>query len=137
MDNFSPNQCPQCGKAIVGRSDKKFCDAYCRNSFNNQHITADEQYIKMTNTIIRKNRRILKTLCPEGKATVRREILETMGYDFRYFSGLYTSGKSKLRYFLLYDYAFAPIYDHEVAKSLIVQRQTYMNQHSDVWSGYI
>ena len=64
--------CKQCGKNITGRLDKKFCDDYCRNTYNNQNKRDDELLIQGINRIIRKNRRILKTLCPVGKAAVRR-----------------------------------------------------------------
>lgn len=29
--------CCQCGKKVIGRTDKKFCDAMCKNSFHNDH----------------------------------------------------------------------------------------------------
>lgn len=122
----------QCSKPLAGRSDKKFCDAYCRNTYNNKNKAQEEVYIQEVNTRIRKNRRILKTLCPEGKATVRKEILETMNYDFNFFSGLF---KSKLLYYLVYDYAFSPITDHNgIEKALIVKRQSYMQEIGfDLW----
>ena len=107
MNNLAPNKCLKCGKALSGRSDKKFCDAYCRNAYNNQHKAIDEQFINLVNSSIRRNRRILKSLSPEGKATVRKEVLDQMGYDFRYFSGLFKT-QSNL-YYLVYDYAFSPI----------------------------
>lgn len=28
--------CLDCGKALVGRADKKFCDDSCRNNYNNR-----------------------------------------------------------------------------------------------------
>lgn len=28
--------CLNCDKTLKGRTDKKFCDDYCRNSYNNQ-----------------------------------------------------------------------------------------------------
>lgn len=132
MDNFSSNTCGECGKNLTGRSDKKFCDAYCRNRYNNQHKSEDEQYIQLVNTRIRKNRKILKALSPEGKATVRKEVLDQMGFDYRYFSGIF---KSKLVYYLVYDYAFAPIHDSKgVEKAVIVQRQDYMDTLSfEMW----
>ncbi len=30
------NECLTCRKPIKGRSDKKFCDSACRNTFNNR-----------------------------------------------------------------------------------------------------
>ena len=135
MDNLSSQNCLKCQKKLTGRSDKKFCDAYCRNSYNNIHKAEEEVYMQLTNSIIRKNRRILKILCPQGKATIRKEILEKMGYDFLYFSGLYKGSKSGLLYYLSYDYGFAPIFEKSVEKALIIHRQGYMDNPSfSIWS---
>jgi hypothetical protein len=29
--------CCQCGKKLIGRTDKKFCDADCKNSYHNDY----------------------------------------------------------------------------------------------------
>ena len=132
MNNLSPHWCLQCGKPLVGRSDKKFCDAYCRNSYNNQHKAIDEQYIVKVNSHIRRNRRILKTLCPEGKSTVRKEVLDQMGYDYRYFNSIFKSKQGI--YYLTYDYGFSPIFERGIEKALIIQRQPYMDELTlEVW----
>lgn len=122
--------CLQCGKKITGRLDKKYCDDYCRNVFNNQTKRADEKQIQKVNSIIRKNRRILKTLCPIGKATVRKEVLDAMGYDYRHFSGVYRSpAPAHQAYFICYDYAFSPIHQKNIEKALIVQKQDYYDNY--------
>jgi len=129
---FQTKKCVQCGKQLTGRIDKKFCGDYCRNTFNNQNKRADEKYIQEVNRIIRKNRKILKSLCPIGKATVRKEVLDTMAYDYRYFSTIYKSGKQV--YYVCYDYAFSPLYEtdrktqEKIEKALIVQRQEYFDK---------
>jgi len=133
MNNLSTKQCLQCGKGLSGRLDKKFCDAYCRNSYNNQHKSKEEQYIKLVNTAIRKNRRILRSLCPIGKATVRKTVLDQMGYDYRYFSGIFKTKDNRI-YYQVYDYLFSPLKEKEVEKALIVQRQEYMDKLTlDIW----
>ena len=132
MDNLSPNQCLKCGKPVVGRADKKFCDSYCRNSYNNQNKSTEERYLMLVNSILRKNRTILKRLSPEGKATIRKEVLDQMGYDYRHFSGIFKS-KTNL-YYLIYDYAFSPIFERGIEKALIVQKQDYMDVLSlQIW----
>lgn len=125
-------ECLNCKKQLSGRRDKKFCDSQCRAEYHNKNKSFGELYISSSQSITRHNRRILKTLCPEGKATVRKEILDKMGFDYRYFSGLYKS-KSNL-YYLVYDYAFSPIFERDIEKALIVQRQDYMDTLTlDVW----
>lgn len=125
--------CQQCGKKLTGRLDKKFCDDQCRNTFNNQNKRDDQQYIQEVNRLIRKNRRILKSLCPIGKATVRKEVLDTMQYDYRYFSSIYKSTQNQV-YYVCYDYAFSPIKQEDretgllINKALIVQKQEYFDQ---------
>lgn len=125
--------CLQCAKSLQGRIDKKFCDHYCRNAYNNKVKRQDEQLIQKTNKAIRRNRRILKTLCPIGKATVRKTVLVDMGYDFRFFSSIYKTHNNQV-YYISYDYAFSPIKqtDREtrqpVDKALIVQKQSYFDE---------
>lgn len=120
------NTCVECGKPIHGRLDKRFCDAYCRNSYNNKVKRDDEQYILDVNRSIRKNRKILKTLSPVGKSTVRKEVLEALGYDFNIFSSMYRTSKGSI-YYLCYEYGFNPIIDNKgIEKAVIISRQDYM-----------
>jgi hypothetical protein len=131
-NNKIRRRCPQCDKPIIGRLDKRFCDAYCRNTYNNRVKREDEQYIKDIYRILRRNRRILKTLSPQGKATVRKDVLEQIGYDFRYFSATYHS--PKLLYYICYDFGFAPVIDNGKEKAMIIQKQNYMDPYAlDPW----
>ena len=126
MDNDNSASCKKCGKPIQGRLDKKFCDAYCRNSYNNTIKRKDEQAILEVNRALRKNRTILKTLSPVGKSTVRKEVLEAMGYNFNIFSSMYRASKSSI-YYLCYEYGYSPIIDSRgVEKAVIVNKQPYM-----------
>ncbi|MEN8247749.1 MAG: hypothetical protein ABFS32_02355 [Bacteroidota bacterium] len=120
--------CQECGNPIQGRLDKKFCDAYCRNAFNNRVKRDDEQLIIAVNRQIRKNRRILKTLCPQGKAVVRKELLDKLGYQYGVFSGIYKYGTAT--YFLCYDYGFAVHYERSIPKAVIIQQQDYMSDYN-------
>jgi hypothetical protein len=127
------SKCLQCNQPLTGRSDKKFCDAYCRNQYNNQVKRRDEQLILKINQRIRKNRRILKTLCPQGKAMVRREVMTHMGYDFNFFSSIYRSSSGQL-YFMCYEYGFAAVIERKIEKGLIIQSQNYhVNYTVDPW----
>ncbi len=118
--------CLNCQKKLTGRRDKKFCDNQCKAEYHNRNKTIGELYISDTQSKTRHNRRILRTLSPEGKSTVRKEVLDQMGYDYRYFSGIFKT-KTNL-YYLVYDYAFSPIFEKGVEKALIVQRQDYMDK---------
>ena len=124
VDEANPT-CRACGKPIKGRSDKKFCDSFCRNSYNNKNKNQEEKYIQHLNRLIRRNRRILKTLCPQGKAVVRKELLDQLGYKYGVFSGIFKSGSAT--YFLCYDYGFTVSFERNIAKAIIIQQQDYMH----------
>lgn len=117
-------KCPSCEQIIVGRSDKKYCSDQCRSIANKSLRLSAESIIQSTNKILRKNRTILKNLCPIGKAVVRKEVLDAMQYDVNVFSSTYKTRKNQVYYFC-YDYGFTPIRAGEVQKALIVTRQDY------------
>jgi len=128
MDNEDLINCKKCGKPIQGRLDKRFCDAYCRNSFNNQVKRKYEQSISEVNRMLRKNRTILKTLSPVGKSTVRKEVLEALGYNFGVFSSMFRASKNNI-YYLCYEYGFRPIIDSRgIEKAIIINKQEYMGE---------
>ena len=130
--HFDIRNCLECGKELKGRAGKKYCDVACKSAYHNRHQGFGQITINQTNRIIRHNRSILKTLSPEGKATVRKEVLDQMGYDYRYFAGVFKTGKSI--YYLVYDYGFTPLYEGVKQKALIVPKQNYMNKPGfEVW----
>lgn len=117
-------KCLHCNANITGRADKKFCDAFCRNSYNNKNLADHEKMMKQINSIIRKNRTILKTASPLGKTTLRKEYLDMQGFDFRYFSNIFRTNSGNI-YRFCYDYGYTPV-DKE--KILIVNWQPYMKR---------
>ena len=108
-DPFSNSRiCLYCGEPFKGRSDKKFCGAQCRNSFNNKLNRLHELRIIEINKILRKNRSILSRLCPVGSSTVPRKYLELSEFDFEYFTNLYRS-QDGLTYYIVYDHLLCEI----------------------------
>src|SRR5688572_19823179 len=83
--------CVECGITLKGRADKKFCSDQCRSTYNNKLNSDETSYMRNVNNILRKNRRILLDLNPEGKNRVSREKLRTKGFDFNYFTSTYTT----------------------------------------------
>ena len=57
--------CLTCSKPIKGRTDKKFCDDYCRNNYNNQLKSSTTNINKNINNTLGKNRRILENFFKE------------------------------------------------------------------------
>ncbi|WP_207801951.1 hypothetical protein [Pontibacter arcticus] len=117
-------KCRQCGAAMYGRADRKFCSDQCRARAGNlkKHKDAGEQLMVQVNKILRQNRLLLQRTSPEGKTTLKRSVLELAGFDFRYFTNLFRTQKGNTYYFC-YDYGYLLLDDEKV---LIVNRQPYM-----------
>ena len=103
-------KCLECDFEIIGRVDKKFCSDQCRNTYNNRFKRDETNYIRNINNILRKNRRILLELNPNGKAKVSRTKLQMKGFNFDYFTNTYTT-KAKKIYYYCYDQGYLPIED--------------------------
>lgn len=99
------NTCKECGKEIYGRIDKKFCSDYCRNSFHAKNNRDTNNYMRNVNRILRKNRKILETMNPNGKAKVTKDVLLAKGYNFHYHTNTYTTKNGNVYYFC-YEHGF-------------------------------
>jgi Ser-tRNA(Ala) deacylase AlaX len=102
--------CLTCGKEIQGRSDKKFCDDYCRNSYNNYTKGSINNLVRNINNILKKNRNILESLIPSSEevSKANREKLNQLGFQFKYMTHTYTNKKGNI-YFYCYDYGYLPL----------------------------
>lgn len=102
--------CRLCEKPLKGRSDKKFCDDYCRAAYNNELKSAANNYIRNVNNALGKNRRILENLLPEGEATAKanRDKLIEKGFQFKYHTHQYSTKNGKT-YFYCYEYGYLPL----------------------------
>ena len=98
-------RCAECGETVTGRIDKRFCSDQCRNSFNNKNNSDSSNLMRNINHALRKNRRILAELNPEGKITLHRDKLLAKGYNFNYHTHIYTTRKGDPYYFV-YDMGF-------------------------------
>ena len=123
--SFDLRNCLECGKELKGRRGKKYCDVHCKTAYHNRRKSAGEYTINDINRVSRRNRSILKTLSPEGRSIVRKEVLDQLGYDYRFFNGIHKTTTGL--YYLVYDYAFSPIFEGGIEKALIVKRQDYMD----------
>jgi hypothetical protein len=102
--------CLHCKKIIKGRTDKKFCDDYCRNIFNNQLKSTTNNLVRNTNNILGKNRRIIESFFEEeiNYIKIKKEILINNGFLFSYNTKSKKLAKGAYIYYC-YDYAFLPI----------------------------
>jgi hypothetical protein len=120
--NAETRTCPTCGKNVKGRADKRFCDDYCRNNYNNQLNSDAINYVRNINNILRRNRRILEeTMEGVEKATARSKAeLAKKGYRFDFFTSIFTN-KEKETYYYCYEYGFKEV---ENDKCIIVRNRT-------------
>jgi len=102
--------CMFCEKPLKGRSDKKFCDDYCRAAYNNELKSATNNYIRNVNNALGKNRRILESLLPEGetKKSVNKDKLIEKGFQFKYHTEQHTY-KNGNTYIFCYEYGYRPM----------------------------
>jgi len=105
MNELSDKQCPECGKAIIGRVDKKFCSDDCRSSFNNAKNRTTNNMMRKVNGILKRNRDILLQLNPEGKTKLPKSKLQNSGFNFNYHTNSYTT-KTGNTYFFCYDQGY-------------------------------
>lgn len=97
--------CQECGDKFSGRADAKYCSDHCRSAFNNKTKGYANSYVRKVNSILRKNRKILLELNPEGKARVKEADLKKNGFDFAYFTNVYRTKAGK-EYWFCYDQGY-------------------------------
>lgn len=104
--------CLACGKPLKGRIDKKFCDDYCRNNYNNRQKASSSRskdVRNITNALL-KNRKIMETLLPPHEETAKasRDELLRLGFHFKYFTHYYTTRTGQI-YYYCFEYGYLPI----------------------------
>ncbi len=107
LQKKEPTLCLSCEKPVKGRSDKKFCDDYCRAAYNNDLKSASNNLVRNVNNALGKNRRILESLLPQGDATAKtnHDKLIEKGFQFKYHTSMYKA-KNGNTYFYCYEYGY-------------------------------
>ena len=100
--------CLECSEKVVGRIDKKFCSDYCRNAYNNKVNKESKNLIRNTNNRLRKNYNILSKLNVSCKTKVTRRKLFDKGFDFNFFTSIYTTKTGNI-YYYVYDEGYLPL----------------------------
>jgi predicted nucleic acid-binding Zn ribbon protein len=104
-------KCLECGDVFDGRVDKKFCSDQCRNTYNNRQNKDVNNFVRNINNILRKNRRVLEELNPNGKAKVHKTQMIDKGFNFNYHTNIYVT-KSGKEYIFCYDQGYFEIEDN-------------------------
>jgi hypothetical protein len=113
MDTGLPN-CESCGKPLRGRSDKRFCNDYCRHLYHNKRRSTNEKNIKKINGALKRNRQILKELLvpPTDPIKIKREDLLERGFVFRYHTH-HKKSRSGSDFVYCYEYGYLPLADEQ------------------------
>ena len=119
MESTEERLCPECERPIYGRADKKFCSDSCRNAHNNKQNSDYMNYMRLVNNALRKNRRILDELNPDGKRKIQRDKLVRAGFDFEYFTNIYRT-KAGQEYRFCYEQGYVELDEGFV---LLVERK--------------
>ena len=114
--------CRECGHKLLGRKDQKYCSDGCRNTFNNRKNEDANASVRRINAILRKNRRILAQMNPNGKITVDGISLAEMGFNFHYFTNIYFTQKGA-KYIFCYEYGYLKL---ENDQYMLVLKQDYV-----------
>ncbi len=121
-------KCLACGKELEGRSDKKFCDSYCKSSYHYKKTQeeAPRFYNKVDNHL-RQNRRILKSYNKAGKATIRSQMLLELGFNPNFFTHYWKNNKGDV-YLFVYEYGFLKKKENNIEKYILIKWQGYMDK---------
>ena len=99
--------CLDCGQALQGRRDKKFCDQACRVNYHNNRLQQSHRTFRKINSILVKNRMILLNNFLEGREKLSRPELARQGYNFEFLTSIFKQGNKEI--YICYDIGFMEI----------------------------
>ena len=112
-------KCIQCGIEILGRSDKKFCSAVCKNNFNNKLRKLTIKETAIVDAYLHGNREILMhVMGSHKKIQIDKLQLSKVRFKFEYHTGHYINKEAKT-YWQVYDFAWMEFSDQKI---LIVRK---------------
>jgi predicted nucleic acid-binding Zn ribbon protein len=102
--------CLQCGKEVIGRADKLFCEDRCRNNYNNDQKKDATNLMRNVNNKLRKNYNILLVINPRIRAKTSKQKLIKKGFDFETITRVETA-KTGITYYFVYDQVYHELED--------------------------
>ena len=122
------NECLYCGKQLVGRTDKKYCNLHCKSAYQYQKAKENpERFYNKVDNQLRLNRKILKGYNKGGKVTVRAEVLMKLGFDPNFFTHYWKNQKGDV-YLFVYEYGFLKKKENGKEKHVLILWQEYMTK---------
>lgn len=120
--------CQACQKVLEGRSDKKFCDPYCKSAFHYKRNQEEPNglYSKIDKQL-KKNRSLLKSYNKAGKSIVRTEILTQQGFDPNFFTHFWKNQNGDI-YLFAYEFGFLLKKENQKNKYVLIKWQPYMKK---------
>jgi len=130
MRSADVKYCMECGEAVQGRTDKKFCSDACRNMYHYRSNNAPINYVRNVVNALKRNRRILMELNdgPEGTKKVHRDKLVQKGYNFMYHTNIYRTMKGNT-YVFCFEHGYLELSENWYA---LVRRDEYLERAGDV-----
>ncbi len=112
-------KCKYCGDKIKGRSDKRFCNTACKNSYNYEKRTHRKKIVKTIDAILHRNFEIIDAYF-EGESRSHFKVskleLTNKGFNFSYFTSTYINSQLKT-YYYVYNYAWMEFTNQEIMLS--------------------
>jgi len=120
--------CPNCQEEFGGRKNQKFCSVYCKSSF---HYEKDKDKpltrFKVVDRQLKLNRKLLVKYNQAGKATIRKDVLLSRGFDPKHITGWWKNKKGDT-YLFCYEYGFIERNENGKSKYVLIQWQDYMDK---------
>lgn len=121
--NQEQKHCLYCDHQIRGRSDKKFCNDFCRSAYHYEINRNTSTLVHAINLNLRRNRKILQSFLQDlsDSKEIEKGILAVYGFNFMYFTHMKTILGTN--YYFCYDLGYKMVTEETVAivqhKSLI------------------
>ncbi|MCF8222449.1 MAG: hypothetical protein K9J25_04825 [Bacteroidales bacterium] len=103
---MSPRKCLDCGAALRGRSDKKFCSDQCRNNYNNTINREANSLVRNVHSVLRRNRKVLCELYESGKKRIHKDALLVSEFNINFFTHSVETEKDRLVTRYCYEYGY-------------------------------
>ena len=120
------NECLSCGKELIGRSDKIYCDLHCKSSYHyRKSLDEAPRFYNKVDNQLKLNRKILKNFNKSGKATVRAKVVLELGFNPKYFTHYWKNQRDDV-YLFVYEFGFLKKKESNVEKYILIKWQEYM-----------
>jgi len=106
--DITEKKCLDCGQALIGRFDKKFCGDACRTAYHNRRWHHRSNTIRKINLALYRNHCILADLMKNGKTQACVPDLMMLGFSPGHHTGM--EGTTRTTRYYCYDimYSLSP-----------------------------